>query len=467
MLDGTRAALLLLALLSSLGVVPLVLRGLRPAPLVALHAAGVAIAFASAMSRDVIVAGHPSLGLPLLAMLALLVVERGGTPTHPSALRAVTAVRVSALIAMAVGVSTATGVRLWPELARPASVLTALLALLVIVFAPIAARIVRGDDEEGRARDRLSIFSFVSAGALLFASSAWAAIDTSAAPVVWPVALGACGGIATALRVAPHVPPTPRELVVALFLGIATLFVVSAAYGPASGAAAALVVALFDIGLVAHSRPLLESATNRRGALRASPAAIDDGARDVLSREALAALAPLIGHGRALRAPTASVAVRVTAQVLLDAALAHARAKSDVAKKARSRVSLVVEDADADVECDPTELATVLGDIVSAASIDDPRDDDRATRVHLRSGPRHVTYEITGETGQDTTHAAAALDADHPFAGADPTRALAIARARLVVERHGGTLVYRATEAGHFVQVTVPRRLPRSRAARA
>jgi len=465
MLDGTRAALLLLALLSSLGLVPLVLRGLRPAPLVALHGAGVAVAFAAAMSRDVVVAGHPALGLPLLAMGALLVVDRGGAPAHVAALRALTAMRVGALVAMVVGVSAATGIRLWPLLTRPAHVVTALTALLLVVFTPLAARQMRGDDDDGLARDRLSLLSFVFAGAILLTTSILGALLAVDVPVVWPVALGACGAIATALRVAPHVAPTPRELVVALFLGVATLFVVSAARGPTEGAIFALVVALFDIGLVAHSRPLLESASVRRGAPPSAVPLVDEGARDVVSREALAALAPLTGQIGALRASKASVAVRVTAQVLLDAALTHARTKSELAKKRRPHFSLVVEDAEADVECDPTELATVLGDVVNAATLDLPRDDDRATRVHLRTGPRHVTYEITGDGPVEA--ARATLDVEHPFVGGDPARALAIARARLVVERHGGTLVYRQTEGGHFVQVTVPRRLPRSRAARA
>jgi hypothetical protein len=462
MFDGTRASLLLFSLLSALGLAPLVLRGLKPTPLLVLHSVGLFVAFAAAMASESTHVGTSALGLPYLVMLSLVVVDRRGQ-------RSPVALRIASGVVVAFGLLATVALRMWPSLSP---VVTILSALTAVAFTTTTMLILRGLSSSASSGARAASWQTV---AMLVAAAMSLVLPVlvlvgagTVAHAFWPLTLGAAGGVVSSARAPPHVQPTPRELVVACFLGIAAFFVVMTFAGPAAGALAGALFMLFDVGIVALSRPLLESAGPwPKRPVKQKPAHVPLIV-DLVSREALSALTPLLDHDAVLRPRGGSVVVRITAQSLLDAALEHARQRSESPHLDKSRVTLVVEDAEADVECDPSELSAVLGDILQVARTRSS-DDTAAMRVRLRAGPREITYEFSSEGPTENGGTPnAPYDLEHPFTLVDGGfPGLALSRARVVIEKHGGLLIYRPTERGHFVQVTIPRRQHRPRAARA
>jgi hypothetical protein len=464
MSDGTRASLVLLAFLSALGIVPQLLRGWKPTTLLALHAVGVFVALKMVIVDAATPVLSTGLALPYLAMLALIVVDQRGQ-------RSSRLLRMLASATVAIGLLSSVSVHVWPRSSSVLFAVCAIAALALVTMTVAEMRQVRAAHvADAPPVRRLVVVALLFAAVTIALPVVSLIVPFPSAHVVWPLALGTAGAIVTSVRMAPHVAPTPRELVVAGFLGVAAFFVTATFAGVAAGALAALFLTLFDIGIVAASRPLLESSRGSRRREATLETAHTPLVVDRLSRDAIGALTPLLDHPAVLRASGGALAVRVTAQHLLDAAIRNTRLVDDSRSKSRSRITQVVENADADIECDPSELSSLLSDLLLAAHTDGSADEGAlSTRVHVRAGPRHVTYEITGERdASDSGETVLPLDLDRPFSVVDgATPSLALARARVVIERHGGNLIYRQIERGHFVQVTIPRRLQRQRSARA
>jgi signal transduction histidine kinase len=117
-----------------------------------------------------------------------------------------------------------------------------------------------------------------------------------------------------------------------------------------------------------------------------------------------------------------------------------------------------------DVEGDPSELAAALAAVLDNALALKERHPSLVVRVHVRGSPGHVTFEVSDDLG---LHAPDEVGegpvSDRPFlvARGEGSLGVGLARARLLVERHGGELLSRRTDEGSCVQLTLPRRRSR------
>jgi hypothetical protein len=152
------------------------------------------------------------------------------------------------------------------------------------------------------------------------------------------------------------------------------------------------------------------------------------------------------------------VVTRTPARRILEAAVDRAqRARSP--GDGRVNVEIVAVDADADVDGDAGELAEALGALLDTAMRG--QGNPHRVVVAVRTSAQQVSFELS--EGGETT--AGALQAN-PFGGDDGNdrldAATLTARARLSVERHGGSLLVRPGPRGPIVHVTVPRRVART-----
>jgi hypothetical protein len=282
------------------------------------------------------------------------------------------------------------------------------------------------------------------------------------APVgAWAIALGTAEAIGTASRIDASAPPSLRDVLPGVILG-AFAFVAGMAAGiaPVLAIGAALWIALALPGVVVLVRASAPVA--RASFVEVKSAPLPDSA--LPSASALAAMSPLLDDAAMLRPQRPRVISRVTARRLLDAALERARAAQPVPPGARGReqlrVDIVAQDNEADIDADPGELSEALCAVLDNALRVRAQTPTARVQVQVRGGPSVVTFEIS-----DTGTTASMPNPDAPFLAPRlddterPGTGVALARARLLVERNGGKLMTRSSDDGSFVQVTVPRRM--------
>jgi hypothetical protein len=160
------------------------------------------------------------------------------------------------------------------------------------------------------------------------------------------------------------------------------------------------------------------------------------------------AMAPVLDHDGLRRALRPRVLARTSARRLIDAAVDRAWRASATAR-GRPPIDIVGEDVD--VDGDAGELAEALCTVLDhALQRRGPGPDPRIT-ITLRTAPATVGVELDG---------VALADGPAPFPGGDGADSgdLALARARVLIERHGGQLHVRHSGRG-AVHVTLPRRV--------
>ena len=465
MTDALRGGLLIFAMLSALGAVPVLLRRLRPASLLMLHAvglcAGLAVALSTAFQRG---DGRPLLGVYVLS-LSLVGIggerdERGRAPARAwgYVAGALSALAFAAEGALLAGASLEAGV--------------IGLSVGVVGFSggaavALARRAQRHRVPAQRGQDRALAVATCLAAAGLGLSVAPGLLGRG----LWPVLLAAAGGLASAARLPPYLAVTAREGVAALFFALATFFAVAASRPAAVAAELAAAAALLSLALAALSRPLVAGA---RVVLRALPAAREGLELEgpAIAEGALGVMAPLLDDALLRRPERPRVVVRVAARRLLDAALDRAqKGQSSALRKAgRLGVDIRQDESDVDVEGDPADLAEALCAVLDNALGLRERHPDVVVQVHVRGGPSHVTFEISDDLLRHTApgEVPSDVDAERPFLSARtdaarrPGLGLGLARARVLVERQGGKLLTRKTPDGSCVQLTLPRRLTRS-----
>lgn len=314
----------------------------------------------------------------------------------------------------------------------------------------------------------------------------------------WAVAVGAAGAMATAGRLQPLSPPGGRELCAALVVVVLGLvagasagvsaaesFAVVSPVALVSLAAFALVRAVGLGGWPAHQRGHQGASADVVPRAAVSPAlgegaaghdrllAVAEPANAQLpSAQALAAMSPLLDDALLRRPGRPHITARVSARRLLDAALDKARSAQPWHKGRRQDlepVEVIIAEGDSDIDCDPAELADALCAVLDNALRARALAADINMQVIVRGGDATVTFEVSDTHG----HLASAPEAtarmtndDAPFMNprndvARPGLGVSLARARLLVQRNGGTLSMRTSAAGCHVQVTMPRRMHR------
>jgi signal transduction histidine kinase len=285
-----------------------------------------------------------------------------------------------------------------------------------------------------------------------------------AAAAVGIVALSTAGAVTTAVRAPPFAPPTAREVASALFVALATAFAVVAGTGNNGGIVLALQVGLACLGILAVSRPLLVAGDRLLHVRPLDSSTAGEERGEPIATGALAHVAPMLDDAFLHRAGSPRVNARVTAKRLLESALDGARANG-----ADNPVEVREDGADVDVEGDPGQLAEALSAVLDNALGLQQSYPELYVRVHVRGSPGHVTFEVSDDlSDQEGKAAGVGPVADRPFASARaaderPGLGVGLARARLIAERHGGSLLVRQTKEGSCVQLTLPRRRSRTR----
>lgn len=469
--DLSRAGLLLFAILSSLGVVPVLLRSLRPAVLLAVHGVGMCVAFGAAVSALTGAQTGPALAVPYAAMVGLVGLE------HHALKGPRAGWRLASVFLSVAGLLLALIAQLWTDTGPLVSVVAALLTVAYAV--PIAFFLLRRARTSGvpvrAAGDRAA-----SGAVLLAALGLSLGTIERQAPGLWPVVLGAAGALCSAIRTRPYTPPTGREWLAITLLSLAGLLAFSVVAGPRGGFLLGGYVFAFAAGVTALSRPLVE--TRKALPWRSSASSSAPPAReDPLARGTLGVLAPMLDDGTLRRPSPPTVVSRVPARRILDAALEQARSRQVGLDRQELRVEIRSDEGDVDVECDVGDVAEALCAVLDNALTLRNEHPSLYIKIHLRGGHRHVTFEVSDdlaehlaqeaqESGAEAPPTAPVPDAEHPFfsarpRGARPGLGLGLARARILVERQGGMLLTRRTEEGSCVQLTVPRRRERPSSA--
>lgn len=314
---------------------------------------------------------------------------------------------------------------------------------------------------------RLRVLLAAQAAALLVASFG-AMLGILPAPEnggLWAVATGAAGALGTAGRLSPASPPGLREVAGGGVVGLLAVVVGVALPLPMmTTATLALWAALVSVAAFALVRVLVDA---RPAALLlrgdATPSA------SLPSSAALGVMAPLFDDALLRRPGRPSVVARVPARRLLEAALERARAAQPVTRGRRDeqlRVEVVAADSELDIDGDATDLAEALCSVLDNALRVRAHNPDAKVQVHVRGGPSAVTFEVSDQLPEGTAPApdAGIPDADTPFLHPRPDLdrpglGVALARARLLVEKNGGKLLMRSSAEGSTVQLTMPRRM--------
>lgn len=337
---------------------------------------------------------------------------------------------------------------------------------------------------------------------------------------VWAVALGAASALGTAVRLKPRAPPDVRDAGTA---AVACLFVWAAAASiplpPGIALYAAAWVAFTTLGATALVRASWDSALEHRarlvgapGVARAAPSASlsslaslgsmasspsvsappavlgvpstapssgpslgsspPSAPAPMPSAEALAVMAPFLDDAILRRPGRPRLLARVPARRVLEAALERARTTQPVGSGRRDdviRIEVVAPEAEVDLEGDPADLAEALCAVLDNALRLRALQPEVRIQVHIRSSPGSVTFEVTDsiEDGADAHRATALPDPEAPFMNPRshdvdrPGLGVALARARLLMERNGGMLLTHFSAEGSTVKLTVPRRTSR------
>jgi len=453
--EALRAALLFFALLAALGAVPVALRRLQPPSVFALHLLGLATVAALVLVTSTGRGQTAGLLAPYaVAALMTLLFAAGPGGRDPAPRR----LAVAGAIVAAIGALSAAPGLPW---ARPLAGVSAigLAALALWVARELVLRAQRRQAPAQASADRGGALA-----ALLIASTAAAMGAFSPALGIAVVALGAAGGIITAVRVPPFVAPPGRELLSAALLALATCFAAFAARGRTLDIVWGVEVGLAALGILAIGRPLLLLPLGtRRPASRPAPVSGEPRAPP-LAVGALAHLNPLIDDVTLQRPSRPRVNARISARRLLESALHRARASRPPHVRASLDVEIREDEADVDIEGDPGELADALCAVLDNALGFKERFPQLYVRVHVRGSAAHVTFEVSDDlAAHDELAAAGGPRLDTPFAlatsgGGRPGHGVGLSRARVIVERHGGHLLARRTGEGSCVQLTLPRR---------
>ena len=278
---------------------------------------------------------------------------------------------------------------------------------------------------------------------------------------LWGIALAAAVASASAARLSR--PPLARDLV-----GVALLAGLAAVAAPTTGGITQALVLFLQtafLGLAASAGARALAAETPPSARRRGPAPVVD--EPPLLAAALAGMSPILDDGRLRQSARPRVVARFPARRVLDAALERARISQNLAQNTASlsagrrtdlRLDVSSGEGDLDVEGDPVELAEALHAVLDHALQKRAIEPDLHIGVLVRGGPQSVTFEVRDDLPDDANKPAPAPV--RPLEAALPSD-LALARARLLVEKHGGKLVTRIQADGSFVLLTLPRRVQR------
>ena len=318
--------------------------------------------------------------------------------------------------------------------AVPASGVVVVAALLVRV-AWQRRQLAAGALARARATDDAVAALLLGAAAL----SAAVSIDAG----WWAGLLAVAASLATAARVAVA-PPDRRDVVVVVVAALLAAVVVDLGALP-------LVVAAVATAVVAGRALLVPPRTSTSTQQPLPGLALPAG---------LAGLAPVLDDALLRRPGRPRVMARTPARRLLDAALERAQ-RAQPQHRGRPPIDVNASEGDADVDGDPSELAEALCVVLDNALRQQARHPWAKVSVVVRAATQTVSFEVNdtapGTSEGETPFAAARTDdVDRPGLG------VSLARARLLVERHGGQLHARHGPEGSAVQLTLPRRLTRS-----
>ncbi len=367
--------------------------------------------------------------------LAILLVRAPGPPVARLASRDVVLAMVLVVVGL-VGEALVVSGELGPWIAAIPAVVVFVVGGLILRAAWQRRSLVTGALARARAED-----DAVAAFCLAVAAGGAA---LSLEPVAWAGPLAVAAALATVSRVAVA-PPDRRDLAVVV-IGAALMAVV---VWPVTGVLPLLVAALCVA--VVSGRSLLSTRRSTSSALQ-PPSSLAPPA-------GLAGLAPVLDDALLRRPGRPRVMARTPARRLLDAALERAQ-RAQPQQRGRSPIEVNSVEADADVDGDPSELAEALCTVLDAALRQQVRHPWAKVSVVVRAANQTVSFEIN-----DT--APGSPEGNGPFAvlRSDGTAgeglSVGLARARLLVERHGGELHARHGPEGSAVQLTLPRRLSR------
>lgn len=255
----------------------------------------------------------------------------------------------------------------------------------------------------------------------------------------WPaiVALGAA--LTTSARVNAW-PLVGRDVALVVGGAFAAAVIAPGASGSIVAAAAVATGAVVGQGLFGQPAP--------RAVGRAM-----DGLRAAAEPPAgVFGIIPLLDHEGLRRATRPRVLARTSARRLIDAAIDRAWR----AAGARGRPPIdVAGGEDVEVDGDAGELAEALCSILDHALQGRPSDADGRIMITLRTAPATVGIEFDGVALPQ--RARPFMDGVEDASGAGD---LVLARARVLIERHGGQLHVRSGGRG-AVHLTLPRRVQR------
>lgn len=256
------------------------------------------------------------------------------------------------------------------------------------------------------------------------------------ADVVWPtlVALGAA--LATSARAGAW-PLSPRDVVIVAGGALAAAMV-----APPGSDRVITAVVVATGAVIAHG--LL-------GGLSSRPPRLDER-RPVAAAAptGLFGVAPILDDERLRRPQRPRVLARTSIRRIVDAAVERAW-RSAAQGRGRPPIDVVGGD-DLDVDGDAGELAEALCTLLDHALRTRAPDASERIMVTLRAAPATVALELDG---------VAFKEGGAPFLDVDGAGSVvAVARARLLIERHGGQLHVRDGGRGS-VHLTLPRRVQR------
>jgi hypothetical protein len=252
----------------------------------------------------------------------------------------------------------------------------------------------------------------------------------------WPAVCGLGAAMATSAR-ASAVPLMTRDL--GLVVGAATWAALSThSLATAAAVATGVVVTHGLLGPVTQPKRRAASSTSSESSLVATPGAAPAG---------LFGLIPIGEHGAAKAQTRLRVQLRTPARRLIDVAVERAW-RGVTPTRARPSVDVVGGD-DVDLEGDAAELAESLS-AVFAGALRAREPHDARLRIFVRAAATTLSIEIE-ETGL-VMNTAPSFEVDDDGV---PTTAVALARAKGLIERSGGTFHIRDRGALH---VTLPRR---------
>ena len=262
----------------------------------------------------------------------------------------------------------------------------------------------------------------------------------------WAAIVGAAIACGTAAR-AGAMPTAARDL--AIVVVATAMFLIALPLPLVPVAFAAVVVAVVLGGTVDLRRTAAAPASLTADATHDAVISVQPG---------IAGFAPLLDDAHQRRPQRPRIFSRAGARRLIDVAIDRAW-RAQPAGRGRAPVDISGGD-DIDIDGDAGELAEALCAIVDNALREQSRHSDRRIAVVIRATAHTVAFEI------DDGSAPALVGEWRPFLVSGvvdverPGYGVALARARLLLERHGGQLSL-GRGAGAVVHVTLPRRLQR------